>query len=108
MAQKVQAQPTTLGGTRDQAGDVGNGVGVLTGGHHAEVGHQRGEWVVGDFRLGRRDRRHQGRLTRRGEADQSDVGDGLEFQGQVAGLALLPEKGESGCLSRPGSQCGVT
>ena len=40
MAQEVQSQATALGGTGNQAGHVGDGEGVLTGGDHAEVGHR--------------------------------------------------------------------
>ena len=52
MAQELQAQALALAGAGDQPGHVRDGVDGRTGGHHAEVGHQRGERVVGDLRLG--------------------------------------------------------
>ncbi|PQM47753.1 hypothetical protein C1Y40_02032 [Mycobacterium talmoniae] len=57
--QKVQPQPAPGRGTRDQAGHVGDGEGVLTGRHHPQVRHQGGERVVGDLGFGRRNRGHQ-------------------------------------------------
>ena len=105
--QEIQAQAAALGRAGDQPGHVGDGEGVLPRRHHTEVGHQRGERVVGDLRLGRRDHRHQRRLARRREADQPDVGDGLEFEGEVACLARLAEQREPGRLAGPGRQRGV-
>ena len=53
--QELQAQALAGGRARDQAGHVGDGEGVVAGLHHAEVGHQGGERVVGDLRPGRGD-----------------------------------------------------
>ena len=72
-----------------------------------EVGRQRGERVVGDLGFGRRDRRHQRGFAGRRKPDQADVGDGLEFEGEVAGLALLAEQGETRRLAGPRRQRGV-
>ena len=66
--------------------------------HDTEVGRQRGERVVGDLRLGRGQDRHQRRLARRREADQPDVGDGLQLQDELALLAGLAEQGKTGAL----------
>ena len=107
MPQEVQPQAATFGGARNQAGHIGDGERVLPRRHHAEIRRQRGERIVGDLRLGRRDGRHQRRLARRRKPDQADVGDRLEFQGQVARLALLTEQREAGRLAGARGQCRV-
>ena len=99
VAEEVQAQATALGGTGDEAGDVGDGEGLVAQVHHAEVRLQRGEGVVADLRLGRRQRRHQGGLAGGGEADEADVGHRLQLQDQVLLLAGLAEQGEAGGLA---------
>ncbi len=101
VTQEIQAETAAGGGAGDQAGHIGDGEGVVTGGHHAQIGHQGGERVVGDLGFGRRDGGDQRGLARRRETDQADIGDGLEFQGQIAGLALLAEQGETGGLAGP-------
>ena len=65
----------------------------------AEVRVQRGERIVGDLRLGRRDRRDQAGLARRGEADEGDVCDDLQFEEDVAFPAGGTEQRESGRLA---------
>ena len=52
---------------------------------HTEVGHQRGEGVVGDLRPGRGEHGDQRGLARRREADQRDVGERLQLQDDVDG-----------------------
>ena len=95
VAQEVQAQPATGGCAGDQAGHVGDSERRVHGRHHAEVGDQRGERVVRDLRLGRRDRRHERGFARRGEADQPHVGDG--FQPRVrARLPCSPSSAKPG------------
>ncbi|CFE56865.1 Uncharacterised protein [Mycobacterium tuberculosis] len=105
--QKVQPQTTAPGCARDQPRHVGDGERVLASRDHTEVGHQGGERVVGDLRLGRRNRRHQRGFAGRRKPDQADVGDGLEFQGEVSGLSLFAEECETGGLTHAGSQRGV-
>ena len=107
VTEKVQAQPATGGCAGDQAGHVGDGEGVLPGRHHAEVGDQRGERVVSDLRLGRRDRRHERGFARRGEADQPHVGDGFQLQGEGALLPLLTQQRETRGLAGAGRQRSV-
>ena len=68
VAEELHAQALAGGGAGDQAGHVGHRVDGVAGADHAEVGHQRGERVVGDLRAGRRHRRDQRRLARRREA----------------------------------------
>ncbi|CKS70097.1 Uncharacterised protein [Mycobacterium tuberculosis] len=105
--QKVQPQTTAPGCARDQPRHVGDGERVLASRDYTEVGHQGGERVVGDLRLGRRNRRHQRGFAGRRKPDQADVGDGLEFQGEVSGLSLFAEECETGGLTHAGSQRGV-
>ena len=61
-------------------------------------GTQRGERVVGDLRLGRRQHRHQRRLAGRREPDQTDVGDGLELQDEFAASPGSPSRAKPGAL----------
>ena len=46
----------------------------------AEIRMQRREGIVGDLRLGRGDRRKEGRLAGIGQADQPGIGDQLQPQ----------------------------
>ena len=50
---------------------------------------ERGEGIVGDLRLGRRDGREEGRLAGIGQADEAGIGDQLQAQDQPALLAFL-------------------
>ena len=84
------------GGARDEARDVGDGVGDLARGHDAEVRGQRRERVVGDLRPGGRHRGDEGGLARGGEADEADVGHALEFEHDGELVAGLAEFGEAG------------
>ena len=77
------------------------------GGDHAQVRLQRGERVVGDLRPGRGQHGHQRGLAGAGEADQADVGDRLQLQHDVGGIARLAEQREPGGLARAGGQRGV-
>ena len=68
MAQEVMAQADALAGTFDQAGDVGaDEAGPLAHRYHAQRGHQGGEVVVGDLRLGRADGGDEGGLATLGK-----------------------------------------
>ena len=91
----------------DQPGDVGDGVDLGPRGHHAEIGFQGGERVVGDLRPGRGQHRDQRGLAGAGEADQADIGHRLEFQDDVGGFARLAEQREAGGLAGPGGQRAV-
>ena len=99
VTQEVKSQSLALGGTGDESGHVGHGVRRLTGHDDAEVRHQGGERVVGDLGACPRDRRDEARLASRGEPDQADVGDDLEFEPDPALLALLAQQGETGSLA---------
>ncbi len=74
MAEEVVAQTDALAGTLDEAGDIGaDKACALTHRHDAQRGHQRGEVVVRDLRLGRADGRDEGGLAHIGEADQAHI-----------------------------------
>ena len=69
VAQELVAEAPALAGALDEAGEVGDDeLGVVVEAHHAEVRLEGGERVVGDLRLGRRDRRDQ-----RGLADAREA-----------------------------------
>ena len=68
---------------------------------------ERGEGIVGDLRLRRRDGREEGRLARVGQADEARIGDQLEAQDEPALLALLAGIGPArGAVGR-GGEIGV-
>ena len=52
VAQELMAQALALARTLDEAGDVGNDIGVLAGTHHAQIGHERGKRVVSNLGAG--------------------------------------------------------
>jgi hypothetical protein len=92
-------RPAPSTGALDQAGNVGHHE-ALAGGqvHHAEVGGQGGERIVGDLRLGGAGGGQEGRLAGVGQADQADVGDQLQPQPDPQLLAFLTGIGELGSL----------
>ena len=107
VAEELDAQALAGRGTRDQAGDVGHRVRDVARPDHAEVRHQGGERVVGDLRPRRGHGGDQRGLAGRREPDQADVGDALELDDGVEGLAGLPEQGEAGSLAAGVGQRGV-
>ena len=102
--QEFQPESSATRCARNEARHVGDGEHTTGGLHDAEVGLQCGERIVGDLRLGRREHRHQRRLARRREANESDVGDGLQFENEIAVLPLLTEEREARRLARLGRQ----
>ncbi len=92
VAQELVAQPAARVRALDQAGDVGQHEIAVIDHHHAQVGTQGGEGIVGDLGLGAADHRQQGGFAGVGHADDAHVGDQLELQAQpqfLARLALL-------------------
>ena len=77
----------------DEPGDVGHHEALLAApADHAQVGHQRGERVVGDLGPGPRDAADEGRLAGVGEADDAHVGQELQLEHELpllAGRAVL-------------------
>ena len=89
----------------DEAGDVGDDEGLrVVRADHAEIRDERGEGIVGDLRLGRADDGDQRRLACIREADQADVGDQLQLDGQLALVAGVAVLGEAGSLAGGGGE----
>ena len=107
MAQEVMAQADALAGPFDQAGDVGaDEAGPLAHRYHAQRGHQSGEVVVGDLRLGRADGGDEGGLAHIGETDQAHIGDELQLQRDLDVLTGHTRLGKLGDLAgRRGKMC---
>ena len=80
MAEETRAQARAFMRAFDQAGQIGDHEIGAADAHHAELRIQRGERVIGDFRLGRGDAREESRFARIGQADQADIGDQLQPQ----------------------------
>jgi hypothetical protein len=105
--QELHARALAGGRARDQARARRPREGLVAGLHHAQVGHQRGERVVGDLRLGRGHHRDQRRLAGRREADQAHVGDALELEHHVERSPGSPSSAKPGTLRRGVGQRGV-
>ena len=94
------SQPTAFACTFDDAGDVGDDeLGRFIQPHDAEMRLQRGERIVGDLRLGRRDHTDERRLSGIRKSDESDVGHQLQFEFQPPFLAMLALFGEFRCTA---------
>ena len=107
MAQEFQAKPLAFGGARDQTRHIRDGVPVIAGHDHAEIRHQRGERVIGDFRLGGAHCCNQAGFARRGEANERDVRNGLKLEDDIAFLTRLTKQGEARSATRTVRQRGV-
>ena len=95
VAQEPVPEPSPVAGPLDEPGEVGHDeLGVVVEPHHAEVRLEGGERVVGDLRLGRRDRGDEGGLADAREPDQRHVGEQLQLEAQPALLAHLALLGE--------------
>ncbi len=102
-------RPGPLRRAGDQAGQVGDdeGLGERAFGHHAELGDEGGERVVGDLRPRRRDDADKGRLAGVGKADHADVGEQLELQAEAPLAAILAGIGAAGRLVGRGGEASV-
>ncbi len=90
VAQELMAQPGAFRRALDQAGDVGHHEGLLViDPHHAQVGMQRGEGIVGHLRARIGDVRDKGRLAGVRHAQQAHVGQHLQLQLDHAALTRL-------------------
>ena len=107
VAQEFKAEALALGCARNQARHVGDGVPHVSGHNHAEVRHERGERIVGDFRLGGAHGCDQAGFACGGEAHQGHVGDGFEFENDVTFLAWFAKQRESRSATGAVGQCGV-
>ncbi len=104
VAEELVAETAALCGAGNEPGHIGDRVAGVACLHDAEVGHECGEGVVGDLRLGCREGGDEAGLPGRRVADEGDVGDGLDFEDEVAGLAGFAEQGEAGCLALLGGK----
>ena len=82
----------------DEAGNVGHHEAVVfIHAHHAEIGVQGGEGVVGDFGARGRHGADQGGFAGIGHAEQADIGQHFQFELQGACFALFAGCGVFGC-----------
>ena len=79
MPQKIMPQPCALAGTLDEAGQIRHDETALARPYHAQVRGKRGEMVIGNFWLCRRNHREQGGFSHAREAHQPHIRDGLEL-----------------------------
>ncbi len=108
VAQEAQAEPFAAVGALDDAGDVGHDEGACVAiGDDAEVGHQGGEGVVGDFGFGGGEAGQQGGFAGVGEAHQPDVGQQLELEDFPFLAARLAGLGVARGLVGGGLEVGV-
>ena len=75
--------------------------------HHAQIGLERGERIVGDLGPRRGDARDQGGFAGVGKSDQPHVGQQLQFQPQALLLARLAGFVLGGRLVRGGGEARV-
>ena len=108
VAEELVAEAATLAGALDQAGDVGDDeLRAVTEADDAEVRLERGERVVGDLRLGRRDHADQRALADVREPDEGDVGHQLQLELEPALLTVLALLGEARSPPLVGQEPGV-
>ena len=108
VAKESQSQSTSLGCALDDAGNVGHDEGTSVAvGHDAERGFEGGEGVVGNLGAGIGERADQRRLTGVGEADQTDIGEELQFQDHHHFLHGLAGLGVARCLVGGGAKLEV-
>ena len=103
--QEVVAQAGPLRSPLDDAGDVGHDEGdPLLHIDHPQVGEQGGEVVVGDLGLGPAHHAEEGGLAHVGKAHQPHVGQQLQLQNDLPGLAGVARLGEAGHLTGGGGE----
>ena len=108
VAEESQTQSASLGSPLDDAGNVGHHEGASVAiGHDAERGFEGGEGVVGNLGARVGERADQRRLTGIGEADQTDIGEELQFQDHHHFLHGLAGLGVARCLIGGGAELEV-
>ena len=107
VAQEFKAEAFALRGSRNQAWHVGDGVTHVSCHDHAKIRHECGERVVGDFRLGGAHGCDQAGFACGREAHQCHVGDGFEFEDDIAFLTWLAKQCEARGSTCAVGQCGV-
>ena len=96
VAQELMAQTLALARALNEAGNVGDNVGILAGTHHAQVGHERGKRVIGDLGAGSAHARDERGLAHRGKAHERGVGHELHLKLDPVLLGRLTQLGEGG------------
>ena len=91
VAEEIMPQPRALARALDEPRDIGDDEAVVKHLHHAEIGIYRREMVVCDLRLCGSEYGEQSGFPDIGEAYQSHVGDGFEFQSHLSFLCDLAE-----------------
>ena len=103
--QEVVAQPRSVGGPLNDAGDIRQHEGgPLLQSHHPQIGGQSGKMVVGDLGLGPCHHRKEGGLPHIGEPHQPHIGQQLQLQGHIPLLPRQPRLGKVGHLPGGGGE----
>ncbi len=100
VGKELVAEPRTLAGTFDQAGDVREDQLTLLTLEHAQHRRERREGVVGDLRRSACEAREQRGLAGVGQADQTDVREQLQLQLQPPLLTRQAALGKARGLAR--------
>ncbi len=109
VAQEAGADPFTLVGTLDDAGDVGHHERMTVANlDDTEVGFERGEGIVGDLRTGGGNSGEKGGFTGIGETYQTDVGENFELKDESPLLTRFAGLGIVGGLVGGGFKVPVT
>jgi hypothetical protein len=109
MLQKPVPQTVPFMGALDQPRDVSNHKGpVIIQGNHTQVRHQRRKGIIRDLGFRGADARYQSRFAGVGKADQSDVRDELQIQGDFQDLAGAPRFRATGGLIGGGGKMRIT
>ena len=107
MAKELVSQATPFVRTLDEAGDVCHDEAQIARARHAQVGHERGERIIGDLRTRRRDLRDKRAFAGRGHAHKRRVGHQLHLKLDPALLRRLAQLGERRCATRRGDEVDV-
>ena len=103
--QEIVTQTGALTGALDDAGNIGHHeADALVHVHHAQIGIQGGEVVVGDLGVGLGDHAQQRGLAHVGESHQSHVRQQLQLQHHVVALSGQTCLGEAGHLTGGGGE----
>ena len=107
MAEELVSQAAPLVRSLDETGDVGHDEAQIARARHAQVGHERGERVIGDLRACRRDLRDKRAFAGRGHAHKRRVGHKLHLKLDPALLRRLAQLGERRRATRRGDEVDV-
>ena len=107
MAQELVTQALAFTRTLDEARYVGNDIGILTGTHHAQIGHERGKRVVGNLGTGGAHTRDERGLAHRGKAHERGIGHKLHLELDPVLLGRLTQLGKRGRAAHRRHKVGV-